>query len=76
MWIVFRDPLTAFNHVDKFVVDLVEDNEILTYQAQMGAGRAYDIMFDVYFLQQFFSSKDDVEYFVRRYKTWPPSPSK
>jgi hypothetical protein len=32
MWVIFRDPKTVFNHVDKYVVELVEDKDILTYQ--------------------------------------------
>lgn len=70
MWIIFRDPNTVFNHVDKCVVDVVADEEILAYQAQMGEGRRYTIMEDVYFLQPLFTSKGEVEYFARRYKTW------
>jgi len=70
MWVIFRDPKTVFNYLDKNVLELVADEDILTYQKQMGDGRAYEIMPNVYFLQHFFSSHDDVEYFARKYKTW------
>lgn len=70
MWVIFRDPKTPFNHLDKFVVEMVADTDILTYQAQLLAtlgGRTYDIHRDVYFLQSFFTSSQEVDYFVRRY---------
>jgi hypothetical protein len=70
MWVIFRDPKTAFNHPDKYVFEMVADEDILTYQKQMGNGHVYEIMTDIYFLQPFFRSKDDVEYFARKYKTW------
>jgi hypothetical protein len=74
MWIVFRDPKTVFNHLDKYVFEMVAEEDILAYQAQMKEtirGRTHEIRLDVYFLQHFFTSKDDVEYFVRNYKPWP-----
>ena len=73
MWIIFRDPKTAFNHLDKYVIEVVADEDILAYQKQMNeviGGRQHEILQDVYFLQPFFSSKDDVEYFVRKYRPW------
>jgi hypothetical protein len=70
MWVIFRDPKTPFNHTDKFVVDVVGDDDILPYQTQMADGHAYEIVLDVYFLQPFFRSKDDVQYFARKYKSW------
>lgn len=79
MWVIFRDPKTVFNYLDKHVLEIVADDDILTYQKQMAdvvGGRAHEINQTVYFLQPFFSSKDDVEYFARKYKPWHPSPSK
>lgn len=79
MWILFRDPLTVFNHLDKYVFEVVADEDIQTYQQQMTltlGGRAHEFHDDVYFLQPFFTSKDDVNYFARKYKTWSRSPSK
>ena len=73
MWVIFRDPKTAFNHPDKYVFEMVADEDILAYQKGMGeiiGGRAHDFLQDVYFLQPFFTSKDDVEYYVRRYIPW------
>lgn len=73
MWVIFRDPKTVFNHLDKFVLEVVEDEEILAYQAQLTetlGGRTHEFHRDVYFLQPFFTSKQDVDYFVRKYKPW------
>ena len=72
MWVVFRDVKTEFIHLDRYVVDLVEDDDILEYQAQLvvkANGKAYEIH-DVKFLQQFVTSADGFEYFVRKYKVW------
>jgi hypothetical protein len=73
MWVIFRDPKTAFNHPDKYVFEMVADEDIHAYQRQMVSvigGRAHEFLTDVYFLQPFFASKDDVDYFVRKFKPW------
>jgi hypothetical protein len=73
MWIVFRDPKTIFNHLDKVVLELVDDADIGAYQRQLHAtlgGHAHFIHEDVYFLQPFVTSAQDVEVFVRKYKPW------
>ena len=76
MWVIFRDPKTVFNHLDKFVLEVVEDEEILAYQASLMdtlGGRAHEFHSNVYFLQPFFTSKQDVDYFVKKYKPWKPT---
>ena len=73
MWVIFRDPKTVFNYLDKHVLELVADEDILTYQKQLNdvvGGRCHEINLTVYFVQPFFNSKDDVEYFARKYKPW------
>jgi hypothetical protein len=78
MWAIFRDPKTVFNDLDKYTIEIVEDKDILTYQETVHkkiGGRVFDIRHEVYFVQQFFTSDDDVEYFARKYKTWTPSNS-
>ena len=37
MWIVFRDPKTIFNHLDKVVLEVVDDADIGAYQRQLHA---------------------------------------
>ena len=52
---------------------MVADDDILKYQKGMQdvlGGRTHDFLQDVYFLQPFFTSKDDVEYYVRKYSPW------
>jgi hypothetical protein len=73
MWIIFREPRTPFNHIDRFVADMVEDEDIIAYQKQLAAtvgGRIHEVRDDVYFLQSFFSPEKGGDYFARRYKTW------
>ena len=75
MWVIFRDPKSVFNHVDKYVVELVEDKDILTYQDLLYStvgGRTFDIYSDAQFNQQFVTSANDVEYFARKYTCWNP----
>jgi len=73
LWIVFRDPVSPFLHLDKYVFALVEDKDIHVFRQhlldRMG-GRAYDFDPDVYYLQQFVTTNDDVEFYVRRYTAW------
>ncbi len=74
MWIVFRDVNTQFMHLDRYVVDIVSDDDILEYQTRLAAttkGAMYEIH-DVSFLQAFVTSADGFDYFVRKYKTWIP----
>jgi hypothetical protein len=75
MWVIFRDPNTAFNHLDKYVHEIVEDKDILTYQIALherSGGRIHELNQTVFFLQQFVTTQEDVEYFARRYNTWLP----
>lgn len=77
MWIVFRDVATLFDHLDRYIVDIVSDDDILEYQKQLvvkAGGKPYEFH-DVTFLQQFVTSADGFDYFVRKYKTWT-SPSR
>lgn len=72
MWVIFRDPRSLFNHLDKYVVAVVADEDILEYQKRLVAevnGKPYELH-DVGFLQQFVTAPDDVDYFARKYKTW------
>jgi hypothetical protein len=75
MWIIFKDPETAFNHLDKFVVDVVNDAELPLYQEKLHAavgGSWHDVNLVVHFLQPFITSASGVAYFVRQYKPWIP----
>lgn len=75
MWIIFRDPQTVFNHLDKFVYEVVGDDDVTEYQARMKdaiGGRTHQFLRDVYFLQPFFTSNQDIQYFIRKYASWTP----
>jgi hypothetical protein len=77
MWVIFRDPNNVFNHLDKFVYQIVNDEDILAYQRALyerSGGRMHELNQTVFFMQQLLTSEDDVEYFARRYNTWPRSP--
>jgi hypothetical protein len=78
MWVIFRDPKSQFNDLDKYTIDVVEDKDILTYQGMLDkllGGRTFELNTNVCFVQQFFTTHDDVEYFARRYNTWIASRS-
>ncbi len=79
MWVIFRDPNTVFNDLDKCTIDVVEEKDILTYQEMLNTlmgGRTFALNHEVYFIQKFFTSDSDVEYFARKYNTWIPSRSR
>lgn len=71
MWIVFRDPQTAFRTLDKFVIGLVEDEDIYKYQdmlARSVGGRKEEFHTNNLFLQSFVSTTEDAGFYVRRYE--------
>lgn len=72
MWVIFRDPRTVFNHLDKYVVAVVAEEDIREYQnelAQSTNGTTYELH-DVSFLQPFVKSDTAGDFFARKYKTW------
>lgn len=76
MWIVFRDPKSPFLHLDKYVFALVEDKDIYAYRedlVQWTQGRSYDFDPDVFFLQQFVTGRDDMEFYARKFVPWTNS---
>lgn len=75
MWVIFRDPHTVFNHLDKTVSQVVEDKDVLAYQAMLKStqgGYAFDLYPNVYFIQPFLTTASGTEYLARRYKVWEP----
>jgi hypothetical protein len=65
MWIVFRENPSNFQFVDKNVVALVNDTDILAYQKTLG-GFPYEINLDVWFLQVFVRTDTDL-FYARKY---------
>ncbi len=76
MWVIFRDPETAFLDMDKYIVDVIADDDILAYQTHLlrtYGGQGHEVQTYVYFLQPFATTASGVCYFARKYKTWSPS---
>lgn len=65
MWVVFRENPSNFQFVDKNVVALVNDTDILAYQKTLG-GFPYEINLDVWFLQIFVRTDTDL-FYARKY---------
>ena len=65
MWVVFREDSSNTQFVDKHVVALVNDSDILAYQKTLG-GFPYELNQDVWFLQIFVRTDTDL-YFARKY---------
>lgn len=77
MWVIFRDPRTLFNHLDKYVVAVVADDDIGAYQLELAHstnGTLYEVH-DVTFLQPFVKSDSAGDFFARKYKVWATSTS-
>ena len=68
MWVVFCESASIFQFVDKNVVALVNDADILVYQKTLG-GFQYEINLDVQFLQIFARTDTDV-FYVRKYEVF------
>jgi len=76
MWVIFRDPETVFLSMDKYIVDVIADDDILAYQTQLLralGGQCHEVHTYVYFIQPLVTTKAGVCYFARKYKTWSPS---
>lgn len=65
MWVVFRENTSNTQFVDKNVVGLVNDSDILAYQKTLG-GFPYELNLDVWFLQIFVRTDTDL-FYVRKY---------
>lgn len=74
MWIVFRDPKNVFLHLDKFVYELVESDDIIEYQEELlkrfPGGRKHEFVESASHLQPFFTTLDGKEFHVRNFSTW------
>lgn len=73
-WIVYSDPNTVWNHLDKFVVNVVEEKELDTYQKILAGdkGSCYEVIRHVTHLQPFVRISD-TNYYVRQYDFWSNS---
>lgn len=72
MWVIFQDCQSVFDHLDKYVVAIVDDADILDYQRELVSsinGCSYEIH-DVPFLQVFVKSDEIGNFFARKYSIW------
>ena len=67
MWVIFRYVKTEFQNLDKYIYDLVDDEDILEFQEHLGLGKKSDINQNVYFLQEFFETKSGTRFYARKY---------
>lgn len=73
MWIIFRDPETIFLDMDKYIVDMIADDDILPYQTKLlkeFGGHGHEVQTYVYFMQPFVTASNGTCYFIRKFKPW------
>lgn len=71
MWVIYRDCQSMFVNLDKYTVDLVEDDDILVFQKELAGttGRMYELQLASPYLQQFVTT-GDVHYFAKHMNPW------
>jgi hypothetical protein len=69
MWIIFREDKSEFVNPDKYVVALVNDADILTYQSTF-SGYYFPVNTDVSYFQEFVRDTEGRLYFARRYEVF------
>lgn len=73
MWIIFRDPETIFLDMDKYIVDMIADDDILPYQTKLlkaYGGQGHEVQTYVYFMQPFVTTSTGMCFFIRKFKPW------
>jgi hypothetical protein len=77
LWIVFRDPNNKLSHMDKHVVAIVSDANLLAYRHHLAGahGTVHEIVRATTHLQPFVYV-DGLHYCIRKYRPWStPDPS-
>jgi len=71
MWIVFRDPHNKLSHMDKHVVTIVCDKDLLSYRDHLAGmnGTVHVIVRATTHLQPFVYV-DGLHYCIRKYRPW------
>lgn len=70
MWVIFYDTTTHYTHIDRNVIGVVQDNDILMYQQGMSIELnmdPYPLLLDMFFLQPFMGTM----YFAKKYEPMP-----
>ena len=68
MWVIFRYVKTEFQNLDKYIYDVVEDEDIMVFQDYLGDGKKSDLNQNVYFIQEFFEASNGVRFYARKYE--------
>lgn len=74
LWVVFCDPHNRLTHMDKYVVMIVHDSDLLAYQTHLagGVGTTNEIVRTMSHLQPFVYV-NGLHYHIRRYIPWSNS---
>jgi hypothetical protein len=76
MWVILHDPRTIFNHLEKNIVALVEEKDIVAYQEALcgTVGSKHVLDRESPHCQPFVSfQKDFQDYYARKYVPWDPT---
>jgi hypothetical protein len=72
MWVIFRDPISVFRDMDKYILCIVEDKDILVFQEHLWTslgGRKQEIYSNNPYLQPLVITEHH-EYYARKYIPW------
>ena len=71
LWIVFRDPNNKLSHMDKHVVTIVADKDLLSYREHLAGanGTVHEIVRATTHLQPFVYV-GGFHYCIRKYRPW------
>lgn len=74
LWVVYCDPNSVWNHMDKYVVNIVHDRDLDSYQRTLAGekGTIYEVIREAKHLQQFVIANGNI-YYIRQYEFWSPS---
>lgn len=71
LWVIYCDPNTVWNHIDKYVVNIVADKDLDAYQNALAGenGTKYEVIRQSKHLQQFVIANGNI-YSIRQYEFW------
>ena len=71
LWVVFRDPNNTLTHMEKYVVTIVHDRDIESYQTHLTgtSGTRNEIVRTMSHIQPFVYA-NGFHYYIRRYVPW------
>lgn len=74
LWVVYCDPNTVWNHMDKYIVNIVDDKDLDAYQRSLAGdkGSVYEVVRHAKHMQPFVIANGNV-YYVRQYEYWNPN---